>query len=203
MSEETEREKHADTIIRNHIIWSMGAGLIPVPIVDFFAVSGIQLDMIRQLCKLYDQDFKEAQGKAIITSLTGSGLARMGAKAMIKFIPGIGSVIGGVTMAVLSGASSYALGEVFKKHFANGGTFLDFDVKRLKKMYNEKFEKGKQVAEQIKKEQESKRKAADQAFETKTSGKLVDKLKELAELKKEGLITEEEYSAMKKKLIGE
>jgi uncharacterized protein (DUF697 family) len=203
MSEKTEREKHADTIVRNHIIWSMGAGLIPVPIVDFFAVSGIQLDMIRQLCKLYDQDFKEAQGKAIITSLTGSGLARMGAKAMIKFIPGIGSVIGGVTMAVLSGASSYALGEVFKKHFETGGTFLDFDVKRLKKIYNEKFEKGKQVAEQIKKEQDGKRKAAEQAFDTKAQGKMVDKLRELAELRKEGLITEAEYSAMKKKLIGE
>jgi uncharacterized protein (DUF697 family) len=203
MSEQTEKQKHADTIIRNHIIWSMGAGLIPVPIVDFFAVSGIQLDMIRQLCKLYDQDFKEAQGKAIITSLTGSGLARMGAKAMIKFIPGIGSIIGGVTMAVLSGASSFALGEVFKKHFETGGTFLDFDAKRLKKMYNEKFEKGKQVAEQINKEQESKRKAADQAFENKTSGRMVDKLRELAELKKEGLITEEEFASMKKKLIGE
>jgi uncharacterized protein (DUF697 family) len=203
MSEQTEREKHADTIIKNHIVWSMGAGLIPVPFVDFFAVSGIQLDMIRQLCKLYDQDFKETQGKAIISSLTGSGMARMGAKAMIKFIPGIGSVIGGVTMAVLSGASSYALGEVFKKHFETGGTFLDFDAKRLKKMYNEKFEKGKQVAEQIKKEQEAQRKAAEQAFENKTSGKMVDKLKELAELKREGLITEEEFTAMKKKLIGE
>ncbi len=203
MSEQTEREKHADTIIKNHIVWSMGAGLIPVPIVDFFAVSGIQLDMIRQLCKLYDQDFKESQGKAIISSLTGSGIARMGAKAMIKFIPGVGSVIGGVTMAVLSGASSYALGEVFKKHFETGGTFLDFDASRLKKMYNEKFEKGKQVAEQIKKDQEAKLKAAEQAFENKTSGKLVDKLKELAELRKEGLITEEEYTAMKKKLIGE
>ncbi|HXR81498.1 MAG TPA: DUF697 domain-containing protein [Saprospiraceae bacterium] len=203
MSELSEKQKHADTIIRNHIIWSMGAGLIPVPIVDFFAVSGIQLDMIRQLCKLYDQDFKEAQGKAIITSLTGSGIARMGAKAMIKFIPGIGSIIGGVTMAVLSGASSFALGEVFKKHFETGGTFLDFDAKRLKKMYNEKFEKGKQVAEQINKEQEAKRKAADQAFENKTSGRMVDKLRELAELRKEGLITEEEFTSMKKKLIGE
>jgi len=159
--------------------------------------------MIRQLCKLYDQDFKEAQGKAIITSLTGSGIARMGAKAMIKFIPGIGSIIGGVTMAVLSGASSFALGEVFKKHFETGGTFLDFDAKRLKKMYNEKFEKGKQVAEQINKEQEAKRKAADQAFENKTSGRMVDKLRELAELRKEGLITEEEFTSMKKKLIGE
>ena len=203
MSEKTEREKHADTIVKNHIVWAMGAGLIPVPIVDFFAVGGIQLDMIRQLCKLYDQDFRESEGKAIITSLTGSGLARMGAKAMVKFIPGIGSVIGGVTMAVLSGASTYALGEVFKKHFETGGTFLDFDPKRLKKVYNEKFEKGKKVAEQVKKEQEKKREAAEQAMEGKVSGKIVDKLKELAELRKEGLITEEEYAAMKKKLIGE
>src|SRR5687767_14603302 len=202
MSEQTERDKHADTIIRNHIIWSMGAGLIPVPIVDFFAVSGIQLDMIRQLCKLYDQDFKESEGKAIITSLTGSGLARMGAKAMIKFIPGIGSVIGGITMAVLAGASSFALGEVFKIHFETGGTFLDFDAKRIKKMYNEKFEKGKKVAEQFQKDQDKKRAAAEQTAEGKTSGKLVDKLKELAELKKEGLISEDEYNAMKKKLIG-
>ncbi len=202
MSERTERDKHADTIIKNHIVWSMGAGLIPVPVLDFFAVSGIQLDMIRQLCKLYDQDFKESQGKAIITSLTGSGLARMGAKAMIKFIPGIGSVIGGVTMAVLSGASSYALGEVFKKHFDTGGTFLDFDPERLKKMYDEKFEKGKKVAEQIKKENDKIRETAKQAEESRTSGEAVERIKELAELMREGLISEEEYKAMKKKLIG-
>jgi hypothetical protein len=126
----------------------------------------------------------------------------MGAKAMIKFIPGIGSVIGGLTMAILAGASSFALGEVFKKHFETGGTFLDFDAKRLKKMYNEKFEKGKKVAEQMSKEQEKKRQAADETISNKSSGKLVDKLRELAELKKEGLITEEEYIAMKKKLIG-
>ncbi len=202
MSDRTEREKHADTIIKNHIVWSMGAGLIPVPILDFFAVSGIQLDMIRQLCKLYDQDFKESQGKAIITSLTGSGLARMGAKAMIKFIPGIGSVLGGVTMAVLSGASSYALGEVFKKHFDTGGTFLDFDPERLKKMYNEKFEKGKKVAEQIKKDNEKIRETVKNAEQAKTSGEAVERIKELAELMREGLISEEEYKAMKKKLIG-
>ena len=127
----------------------------------------------------------------------------MGAKAMIKFIPGVGSVIGGMTMAVLSGASSFALGEVFKKHFETGGTFLDFDPKRLKKLYDEKFEKGKKVAEQIKRENEKKREAAEQAAGGKTSGKMVDKVKELAELRREGLITEEEFTSMKKKLIGE
>ena len=53
----SDKSKHADTIIRNHVIWSMGAGLIPVLVADIFAVSALQLDMIRQLCKVYDIDF--------------------------------------------------------------------------------------------------------------------------------------------------
>ena len=198
MGEKNERTKHADTIIRNHMVWSMGAGLIPIPIADFFAVSAIQLDMVRQLCKLYEIDFKENEMKAIVTALTSSGLAKAGARAAIKIIPGIGSVIGGVTMAVLSGASSYALGEVFKKHFETGGTVLDFDMDRLKKMYNEKFEKGKKVAQEIKDEQERQKQAAEKGAK---SDDPVEKLKELANLKKEGLITDEEFEAMKKKII--
>ena len=200
MGEKTDREKHADTIIRNHMVWSMGAGLIPFPVADFFAVSAIQLDMVRQLCKLYEVDFKENEMKAIITALTTSGFAKMGAKAMIKFIPGIGSIIGGISMAVLSGASSYAVGEVFKKHFETGGTILDFDMDRLKKLYNEKFEKGKQMAEDIQKEEKAK-KDAFTVQQTKSATDPVAKLKELAEMKKEGLITDEEFEAMKKKII--
>lgn len=201
------RIESADKIIRNHIVWSMGAGLIPVPIADFFAVSAIQLDMVRQMCKLYDVDFKETEGKAVISSMTSSGLARLGARAAIKFIPGIGTVMGGVTMAVMSGASSYALGEVFKKHFETGGTFLDFDTERLTKMYKEKFEKGKKVAEEIRKEQEDQKKAAEKAvkMEVKQEGQkdVITRLKDLGELKEKGVISEEEFETMKKKLIEE
>lgn len=202
-----ERIESADKIIRNHIVWSMGAGLIPVPIADFFAVSAIQLDMVRQMCKLYDLDFKETEGKAVISSLTSSGLARLGAQVAIKFIPGIGTVVGGMTMAILSGASSYALGEVFKKHFETGGTFLDFDVDRLTKMYKEKFEKGKKVAEKIKKEQEQKQEVVAKAEHTKIhieeQKDVISRLTELGELKERGIISEEEFQIMKKKLIEE
>ena len=197
MSENTERTKHANTIIRNHMIWSMGAGFIPVPIADFFAVTAIQLDMIRQLSRLYEVDFKETSGKAIITSLTGASVARMGSRAL-KFIPGVGTILGGVTLAVLSGASTYAIGEVFRVHFDSGGTFLDFDVTRLKRMYNEKFEKGKEVAEDLRKQQESQAKKAKVA-ETDP----VEKLKELAQLKADGVLSDEEFEKMKKKIIGE
>lgn len=207
MGSKSEREKHADTIIRNHMAWSMGAGLIPFPVADFFAVSAVQLDMVRQLCKLYEIDFKENEMKAVITALTTSGFAKVGAKAMIKFIPGIGQIVGGMTMAVLSGASSYAVGEVFKKHFETGGTILDFDMDRLKKMYNEKFEKGKKMAEQMKQEiaEELKKeeKANGDSFTVKgqPSSDPVEKLKELAQLKKDGLISDDEYETMKKKVI--
>lgn len=187
------RSEEAASIIKNHMIWSMGAGLIPVPVVDMFAVSAIQLDMIRQLATLYDIDFKQTEGKARITALTGTGLARLGARA-VKFIPGVGSVLGGVTMAVLSGATSYALGEAFRKHFETGGTMLDFDPARFKKYYDEKFEKGKEIAKDLQKQQEKVQHNA-------SASSLVDKIKELADLKEKGLISEEEFEALKKKII--
>ena len=189
------KTSHANTIIKNHIIWSMGAGFIPVPIADLFAVTAIQLDMIRQLSNLYDVDFKETSGKAIITSLSGASVARMGARA-VKFIPGVGSVLGGVTLAVLSGASTYALGEVFKIHFENGGTFLDFDISRIKRMYDEQFEKGKEVAKDLQKQQEVQKKKAEAAEKD-----AFVRIKELAEMKEKGLITEEEFTALKKNII--
>ena len=104
-----ERSKHADSIIRNHILFSMGAGIIPFPVVDVFAVSAAQLDMIRQLCRVYDVDFAETQGKAIVSSLTTATLARVGAGSLAKLIPVVGSLVGGITNSALAGASTFAL----------------------------------------------------------------------------------------------
>jgi len=173
----------------------MGAGVIPVPMVDFLAVSAIQMDMVKQLSALYGIEFNKSKGKAVITALTSTSLAKMGASRMIKMVPVIGSVLGAVTMSVLSGASTYAIGEVFKKHFETGGTFLDFDADRLKKQYDEKFEKGKKEAEKIQKETKQK----DEVTETSN---MVTQLKELAELKENGLITADEYEKLKAKLLG-
>ncbi len=221
-----ERSKHAETIISNHVMWSMGAGLLPVAIIDIFAVSAVQIDMIRQLCKVYEIPFEETQGKALVTSLTGTALARAGAASAIKLIPGLGTVLGGVAQSVFCGASTYALGEVFKKHFETGGTFLDFDPDRLRKYYKEKFEKGKKVAREMKDRQEREQKAAaatkaknqeknetfvpfeeaepvsDSLDNGEKDTSMLAKLKELAALKKEGILTEEEFNQMKKRIIG-
>lgn len=202
-----ERNRLANTVVKNHMIWSMGAGFIPIPIADFLAIGAIQLDMVRQLCKVYNLSFKESEGKALVSALTSSGLAKVGARAVIKMIPGFGQIVGGVTLAILSGASTYALGEVFKRHFETGGTILDFDVDRLKKMYDEKFEKGKDIARKIKMEQDQAVpediKIVDDPEPEAPEQDFVAQLQGLAELKESGALTEEEYERAKQKLLEE
>ncbi len=220
-NQNSQRGKHAETVIRNHVIWSLGAGFIPVVAADVLAVSALQLDMIRQLCRVYDVNFSETQGKAIVTSLTSSTIARLGATSLTKLIPVVGSIVGGVTNSIFAGASTYALGEVFKKHFESGGTILDFDPDRLKKMYKEKFEKGKKVAEQLRKQQqkEDQQRQAESAetpaaatkaerhtreepkVEISSSSDAITRLKELADLRDGGVISEEEFQEMKKRVI--
>lgn len=203
-----ERSKHAESVIRNHMLLAMGVGFIPLPLMDVIAAGAVQLDMIRQLCKVYEVEFKENQGKAVVSALTTSILTKMGVRSALKLIPGLGTIIGGVALSVFNGASTYALGEVFKKHFELGGTILDFDPERMKRAYKEKFEKGKKVAEELKKEEEAKKAqaAAPKSEPMPTAADqntVLERIKQLAEMKEQGIISQEEFDQMKRKLIGE
>jgi len=145
-------KERANSIIKNHMYLAVGAGLIPVPVVDFVAVSGIQIDMIKKLADLYNVDFQKNQAKAIISALSGAGIARLAA-GMTKVIPVIGSILGGITMSGLSGASTFAIGEVFKNHFSSGGSIVDLDIDKFTSFYKDKFEQGKTMAKDMEQEQ--------------------------------------------------
>ena len=107
LSEETKQERRleAKITVDKHILWSMGAGSIPIPVVDMIGVSAIQLDMLKQICKIYDVDYADNKGKSLVSAIAGGALARLGASAL-KAIPVIGTVIGGISMVILSGASN-------------------------------------------------------------------------------------------------
>lgn len=145
-----ERSERADRIIQSHTLWGMGAGLIPVPMFDILAVSAIQVDMLKQLAEAYGSDFTENMGKSFVTALTGSTFARIGA-SLIKTVPGVGTVVGGVSMSVLSGASTYAVGQVAKRHYEAGGTLVEIDLDFAKKAYDDALERGKRVVDDLKK----------------------------------------------------
>lgn len=151
------REERLDNIAKNHILASMGVGLIPLPLVDMVALVGIQLDMINKLSSEYEVPFRKDIGKSVITSLMGGFLptALGGAlSSMIKFIPLVGQTTGAVTMPVVAGAATYAVFKVFVQHLESGGTFLDLDPSKVKSYFSEQFAKGTKVASSLNKEKE-------------------------------------------------
>lgn len=136
-------------IIRNHMFVSMGVGLVPVPVLDMVGITGVQLNMLRRLAKLYEVPFSEHKTKNIVTSLIGGGgslpVAGMFA-SLVKMIPVVGQAVGLVSMPISAGAITYAVGKVFHMHFASGGTVLTFDPEKVRGYYVEMLEEGKALA---------------------------------------------------------
>ncbi len=185
-----EKQLKANDIIKNHVGFAASAGLIPFPGADLAAVTAVQLNMLRQLAKLYNVNFMESLGKNIITAVAGSSVARVGA-SLVKAIPGVGTIIGEMSMAALSGASTYALGKTFARHFANGGSLENFDLKNSKKVYEEELKNGKTATAEA---AQPKAEAGDD---------IVVKLKKLAELRDAGVLSDDEFSQMKVKLLAQ
>jgi len=141
----------ANEIVRKNTYWAAGVGVVPIPVVDFLGVTGIQVKMLAELCKLYDVEFRKNLGKNLIGSLVGGAIPlglSMPVASLVKAVPLIGSTLGAVSMPVLAGASTYAIGKVFVQHFECGGTLLTFDPEKVREYFAEQFKEGKKVATQ-------------------------------------------------------
>jgi len=140
---------NSEKTIKKFMYLSMGAGFIPIPIVDMAAVLGLQLRMVAVIAHEYKQEFSHDKGKAFVASLVGSSVPATGGPALaslIKRVPIIGQTVGVLAMPALAGASTYAVGKVFQQHFASGGTFLSFNPAKVTKHYEEFLGKGKSLA---------------------------------------------------------
>ena len=187
MENKTEKSQE---IIKNHVMWAMGAGAVPLPIIDVAAVTAVQLDMLRQLCAIYEVNYLESSGKSLISAIAGSTLAKIGA-SFLKGIPVIGTFLGGISMAAMSGASTYAMGQVFIRHFEGGGSVFNFDMNWGKQQYEQEYEKGKEYASGLEKKDDK----------APNKGDTFAKLDELVKLKKTGIITEDEFNKKKEELL--
>ncbi len=148
-----------DKLIRHHVWTAMAVGLVPIPIVDLAGILGIQLNLLRKLAKRYRVPFLKDSVKNILSSLVGSAMPVTLAAPLASFaktIPVVGYSVGAVSMPLMAGAATYAIGKVFIQHFASGGTFLTFDPNKVKAYYEEMFQEGKNIASEMKKEKEKK-----------------------------------------------
>ena len=182
----------AGDIVKNHVGYATTAALIPLPGADIAAVSAVQLNMLRQLAGIYNVKFMDGLGKNIITALISGSASRLLASG-VKLIPGIGTLIGELTMPIMAGASTYALGQVLIKHLEQGGTLENFDPIRAKSNYDKAFKQGEAAAKA----------AAEKATPSVSDDDVVEKLKKIAALRDAGVLSEEEFKEMKNKLIAQ
>lgn len=145
------RHRCANAIIRRNMLWSMGAGLIPIPFLDSMVVITLQTKMLSELSDCYDMPYRENSAKAAVSALLcGLGGETMGRAllgtgvftTLTRSIPVLGYTLSILTMPTLHGALTYALGKVFQQHFALGGTLLSFRPQEAEAYFRAKFEEG-------------------------------------------------------------
>ncbi len=138
----------ADTSIHDHVLYAMGGAAVPVPLLDLAAVTAVQLDLVRDLAAIYGVPYDLRAGRAVISSIVGASLPRIGA-SVVKAIPGAGMLLGAFTQVALSGATTWAVGKVFQHQFEAGATLVTLRVERVRGLYLEYLDQGRDVASRL------------------------------------------------------
>lgn len=150
----SDRRYKAENLIKNHMMAAGAVSVVPLPLLDMAAIAAVQLRMIQKLAAMYGKSFSESPARNTIAGLAGGVVGHSAgvitALSLAKAIPGVGWVLGMVSLPVVVGASTYAIGRVYQRHFEEGGSIYDISVDNAKSYYNEQLEKGKQLAEAAK-----------------------------------------------------
>jgi uncharacterized protein (DUF697 family) len=131
-----EREAGAMKIVHRYMVYSAGAGLIPLAGLDVTVLAGIHVSLIKQLCDYYEVEFSEHTARpvlvAILASMIPGTLGSLVSRRTLALLPFVTHVVGLAGMSAFSALVSYGLGKIFIRHFESGGTLRNFDVEHLK-----------------------------------------------------------------------
>ncbi len=101
------------------------AGLSPIPISDMPLITTAQMAMIYKMNRAFEVKMQDSVAASLITGLLGvTAVVQVGrtlVNGLLKFIPGVGSVVGavisGATAAVITEGIGFAYLKVLKKCF--------------------------------------------------------------------------------------
>ena len=128
----SEREKDAGLLVDRYARYSAAAGLVPVPIIDMVAITGVQVSMLRALAGLYGVPFSQERGRALVAALLGGLMPTLAGHQILTTVAQrltiVGTLFGMASVSGFAVAATYAVGRVFTAHFESGGTLLDLNV---------------------------------------------------------------------------
>ena len=112
-----EKKRYAQAAIATATAAAAGAGAVPIPFSDCALLIPTQLTMIVSITVIFGFDVNKSILTAFLSATLGTGgatlLGRTVVANIVKLIPGIGSVAGGVISAGTAGVITAALGEAY------------------------------------------------------------------------------------------
>lgn len=112
-----ELEKKCHKAIHSATAAAATAGAIPIPMSDAIPITAAQIGMVIALGKIFDFTLTQSAAKSIV----GVGLTQQAGRAIasniLKAIPGVGTITGGVVGASTAAALTEALGWVIADDF--------------------------------------------------------------------------------------
>jgi uncharacterized protein (DUF697 family)/GTP-binding protein EngB required for normal cell division len=112
---------------------------VPLPFATMPVLTALQVSLVTLLGKLYGQILTPSQAGGIVSAIAGGFLAQMVGRELIKFIPGLGSVIA----ASWAGAYTWALGEGACVYFGDLMGGKKPDPQKIQRVMEDAFSEAK------------------------------------------------------------
>jgi uncharacterized protein (DUF697 family)/predicted GTPase len=113
---------------------------VPLPFATMPVLTALQVSMVGLLGKLYGQTLTPSQAGGIVSAIAGGFLAQAVARELIKFVPGLGTVIA----ASWAGAYTWSLGEAACVYFGDLMGGKKPDPQKIQNVMQEAFEGAKE-----------------------------------------------------------
>lgn len=107
------KAKQARAFIAGSTAAAAAAAAVPIPFSSAAILVPIQLGMMARIAQLYRLSFDKAALLAVASTSVATSTGRAAASSLLKFIPGAGSVAGGVINASVASGFTYAMGEAW------------------------------------------------------------------------------------------
>lgn len=98
---------------------SFGVGFTPIPFSDAIVLSGMQMTLIAKITNIFGFPNSRALIQTIISAIAGTGTATLIGKSLVsnilKFIPGVGTITGGLISGTVASSLTTALAFAYIK----------------------------------------------------------------------------------------
>ncbi len=131
------KQKKARKIIHTTAVAAVGFAVSPIPVSDVIVLIPLQAKMVVSIGFIYGHKISVERAKEILAVAGGGIMFRYAAQSLVKFLPGLGSIIG----PSIAYAGTVAIGEAALAYFESGMKLSEKEISDIYKRAKQKAEK--------------------------------------------------------------